>query len=120
MEVVGIKDQVAHLLIREIAQPLEQKKENGALAEQKPPSEMMKIVFEGNEESLRAVAERINQSLKSMGYSLQFVPNKESGIVVIKVLDGNGRVIRQIPPEAMAGLFPETGNKGLILNKTLP
>ena len=120
MEVVGIKDHVAQLLIRQTTQPPEQKKEEGEWVGQKPPSEEMKIVLKGNEESLRAIAERINQSLKSMGYSLQFIPNKESGTVVIKVLDGNGRVIRQIPPEAMAALFPETGNKGLILNKTLP
>ena len=120
MEVLGIKDHIAHLLIGEATQPPEQKREKGESVEQKPPSEEMKIVLEGNEESLKAVAERINQSLKSMGYSLQFVPNKESGVVVIKVLDGKGRVIRQIPPEAMVGLFPEIGNKGLILNKMLP
>jgi len=112
MEVLGIKSHVAHLLIGGVAQ---RQKE----AEQKPPPEAMKIVFEGNEESLQAIAERINQSLKSMGYSLQFIPNKESGVVVIKVLDEKGKVIRQIPPEAMIGLFSEIGDKGLILNKML-
>ena len=120
MEIVGIKDQTAHLLTGEATQPPAQKKEKEESVEQRLPTESMKVVLEGNEESLQAIAERINQSLKSMGYSLQFIPDKESGVVVIKVLDEKGRVIRQIPPEAMVGLFSKIGNKGLIFNKMLP
>jgi uncharacterized FlaG/YvyC family protein len=116
MEIFGIKEHIAHLLIGKATQPLEPKKG----VEQRPPTEVMKIVFEGNEESLQAIAERINQSLKSMSYSLQFVPDKESGVVVIKVLDEKGKVIRQIPPEVMVELFSKIGNKGLIFNKILP
>jgi uncharacterized FlaG/YvyC family protein len=120
MEILGIKEHIAHLLIGEATQTPGQKKEKEGSVEERPPSEAMKTVFEGNEESLQAVAERINQSLKSMSYSLQFVPDKESGVVVIKVLDEKGKVIRQIPPEVMVELFSKIGNKGLIFNKILP
>ncbi|MBM3302988.1 MAG: flagellar protein FlaG, partial [Deltaproteobacteria bacterium] len=54
-----------------------------------------------DEESVRELADRINEFMRSMNYSLQFVPDREAGIVVIRVLDGKGKVIRQIPPEAM-------------------
>jgi uncharacterized FlaG/YvyC family protein len=122
MEIIGIKDQTAHLLVGEATRPPEQKREKEEpveKVEQIPPPETLKIVMKENDASLKAISERITQSLKSMGYSLQFVPDKESGVVVVKVLDEDGKVIRQIPSEVMVGLLSGDGNKGLILNKIL-
>jgi uncharacterized FlaG/YvyC family protein len=73
-----------------------------------------------SEEDIHALAEKMNQSLQDMRYSLQFVPDMESGQVVIKVLDGDGKIIRRIPPEFMAQLAAKVGDStGLVVNETL-
>jgi uncharacterized FlaG/YvyC family protein len=66
------------------------------------------------------VTENINLLMRSMSYSLQFVTDRENGKVVIKVLDGEGKVVRQIPPEAAAAISATFGNSvGLVVNETL-
>jgi uncharacterized FlaG/YvyC family protein len=58
--------------------------------------------------------------LKAMSFSLQFVPNREAGQVTIKVLDGEGRLIRQIPPGEIVSLSSNIGaGVGLLLNGKL-
>jgi len=50
----------------------------------------------------------------------QFVPDMESGQVIIKVLDVDGKIIRRIPPEFMVKLADKIGEStGLVVNETL-
>ena len=57
-----------------------------------------------NQKTQEALAEQIRSFLDSARYSLQFIPNKDTGYVTIKVYDNSGRVVRQIPPEELAHL----------------
>lgn len=71
-----------------------------------------------DEEAIGELADRINEFMRSMNYSLQFVPDRESGMVVIKVLDSKGKVLRQIPPAEMASIASMLDSKiGMILNE---
>ena len=83
------------------------------------PVESPKTAPKADEGDLKAVAEGINNFLKKMQYSLQFVVDKKNGDITIKVLDENGKLIRQIPPEAMAALSQQGDGTGIILNETL-
>jgi flagellar protein FlaG len=77
-------------------------------------------VADGQEETLKQLAENLNQYMRDIDYSLQFTPDRKSGIVIIKVLDGNGNVIRQIPPEAIQFLSSRMGESiGILLNSKL-
>jgi len=83
------------------------------------PPESSNTTSKADEGDLKAVAEGINSFLKKMQYSLQFVVDKKNGDVTIKVMDENGKLIRQIPPKAMAGLSQQGDGTGIILNETL-
>lgn len=72
------------------------------------------------EESIKQLAENLNQFMKNLDYNLQFIPDREAGIVIIKVLDGNGKLIRQIPPEAFLSLSSRIGESiGIFINSKL-
>lgn len=72
------------------------------------------------EETIRQLAENLNQFMRSINYNLQFIPDRKAGIVIIKVVDGNGNVIRQIPPEAIQSLSSKIGESiGILLNSKL-
>ncbi len=45
------------------------------------------------------LAEAVNQALRSMRYSLQFVVNERGKDLTVRVLDSEGEVVREIPPE---------------------
>ena len=119
MDILLVKDSVFEEL-----PPLSVKKQTDkpALSLEKkspPPGELSKTESKADEGTLKAVAEGINNFLKKMQYTLQFVVDKENGDVTIKVLDENGKLIRQIPPEAMAALAQQRDGTGMILNETL-
>lgn len=83
-------------------------------------SEFVKKVARGDEEAIRQVAEAINQYMEGMRYSLQFVPNMDTGTVVVNVLDSEGKLVRSIPPEEMAALSSKIGSStGLLVNERL-
>ena len=90
-----------------------------------PPPEIPKVKVQTNkvqtnEEAARALTENINTFMQSMRYSLQFVVDKQNGQVVIKVLDGEGNLVRRIPPEAMTELSHNIGDSiGMVVNQTL-
>jgi uncharacterized FlaG/YvyC family protein len=89
---------------------------------QKPiPLDFHQIALKGNiEKQLKAVAEHLNREMQRMQYSLQFMMDKEGKKIVIKVLDGKGNLIRQIPPEEMQTLSASLGGDvGILLNETL-
>ena len=119
MEIMEIKGNIARSLTPEPIQKPVQRPE--PKKEERPaPLEVRGKPARHNEENIRALAEKMNQSLQDMRYSLQFVPDVENGQVVIKVLDGEGKVIRRIPPELMAELSAKVGEStGLVVNETL-
>lgn len=45
------------------------------------------------------LAEAVNQALHNMKYSLQFVVNGKGRDLTVRVLDSEGQVVREIPPE---------------------
>ena len=64
--------------------------------------------------------ESVNQIIKAMRYNIQFVVDRESRGVIIKVVDSEGNLIRRIPPEGLASFSSETGaGLGLLLNREL-
>jgi uncharacterized FlaG/YvyC family protein len=112
MEIMEIKGNIARSLTPE---PIQLKK-----AEKLELPEVHERPAVQTEEEVRALAEKMNKSLEDMRYSLRFVPDMDSGQVVIKVLDVEGKVIRQIPPELMVGLADKVGEgTGLVVNETL-
>ena len=87
---------------------------------EKPEAKPVKKIPAVNEETIRKLAENINQILKAMSFSLQFIPGREAGQIIIKILDGDGKLIRQIPPEEIVSLSSNIGEGvGLLLNGKL-
>ncbi len=85
-----------------------------------PTPEIPKVNVQANEETAKALAEHINTFMQNMSYSLQFVMDKQNGQVIIKVLDGEGNLVRRIPPEAMTALSHSIGDSiGMVVNQTL-
>jgi uncharacterized FlaG/YvyC family protein len=60
--------------------------------------DMSEIVTQ-HQEAVKALSERIMAFLDATRFSLEFIPNRDSGRVTIRVLNSAGKVIRQIPPE---------------------
>jgi uncharacterized FlaG/YvyC family protein len=76
--------------------------------------------FTHSQEVLKALSDRINTFLDTAKYSLQFIPNQETGRVVIKVLNSAGKVIREIPPEEMDRLsFQTDSGIGILVDAKL-
>jgi len=76
--------------------------------------------FTSRQETLKAVATQIDAFLEDAKYSLEFIPNQENSRVTIRVLDGAGKVIRQIPPEEIVRLSRNTGSgTGILVDEKL-
>jgi uncharacterized FlaG/YvyC family protein len=74
----------------------------------------------GDSEAIKAIVENVNRIIEAMRYNIQFVVDHESGGVTIKVVDGEGNLIRQIPPEGLAALSSDMrAGLGLLLNREL-
>lgn len=81
--------------------------------------ELVEQVASGHEEAVKKLADSMNKFMNDMSYSLQFIPDKEKGNVIVKVLDNEGKVIRRIPPEEMATISGKIGSKtGLLVNES--
>jgi uncharacterized FlaG/YvyC family protein len=70
------------------------------------------------------IAEIINEAMRALQFSLNFEPDYEDGDIRIKVLDGEGNLIRQIPLYEFQGLKDKlsTGNVegGILTNQVVP
>ena len=115
MEILAVKDIVVGDSPPPPIKKQAQKPDDPQAKKESTPVESPKA----DEGDLKAVAEGINNFLKKMQYSLQFVVDKKNGDITIKVLDENGKLIRQIPPAAMAALSQQGDGTGIILNETL-
>jgi flagellar protein FlaG len=84
-----------------------------------PKDSIDENIGKGKGEILK-LAENLNQFIQRIGYNLQFIPDQKSGTVVIKVLDKEGNLIRQIPPEAFLALSSKIGEHiGILINSKL-
>ncbi len=83
------------------------------------PKESEKLDHQAGEENIKALTENINSFMKSMSYSLEFILDKQNGEVVIKVLDGEGNLVRRIPPETAAALAKMGARTGVVVNEIL-
>lgn len=50
------------------------------------------------------LAEAVNEALRNMKYSLQFVVEAKDRSLTVRVLDSEGEVIREIPPEEIRSM----------------
>lgn len=50
------------------------------------------------------LAEAVNEALKNMKYSLEFVVEQKEKSLTVRILDSEGEVIREIPPEEIRNL----------------
>ncbi len=55
-------------------------------------------------EFARHMAEILNQAMKDLRFSVSFHPDAESGVVIVRVLDANGELIRVVPLEEFAAM----------------
>jgi len=119
MDIPGIKEPQVRPTTPEPS-PKGMKKPAQAKEGESFPKESVKKVTVEQEEAIQQLAENLNQFMKSIDYNLQFIPDRQAGIVIIKVLDGEGKVIRQIPPEAIQSLSSKIGESiGILLNSKL-
>ena len=120
MEISGVKENIFREtpLVSEkrpAEKPTPPKKEPAPVPKDSPKVDLAK-----NEKAVEALTEHLNTFMKSMSYSLQFILDRENGQVVVKVLDGEGKVIRRIPPESMGDLAGiGSGKTGIVVNEIL-
>jgi uncharacterized FlaG/YvyC family protein len=82
--------------------------------------ELLDKVSGGDAEAIKGLVESVNRIIEAMRYNIQFVVDQESGGVTIKVVDSEGNLIRQIPPEGLIALSSDTGaGLGILLNTEL-
>ncbi|MGB9697810.1 MAG: flagellar protein FlaG [Thermodesulfobacteriota bacterium] len=80
-------------------------------------AKFLKSFSEEQQKAIQDLAERINEFAKGNQFSLKFIPEKDSGMVIIKVYDAKGKLIRQIPSEELINLAEKIGKKiGFLLN----
>lgn len=121
MEISGVKENIVREtpLVpekRPAEKPVPPKREEPVPA----PKEVPKVDLAKNEKAVEALTEHLNTLMKSMSYSLQFTVDRERGQVVVKVLDGEGKMIRRIPPEGMGDLAGIcSGKTGIMVNEIL-
>ena len=82
--------------------------------------ELLDKVSGGDAEAIKGLVESVNRIIEAMRYNIQFVVDQESGGVTIKVVDSEGNLIRQRPPEGLIALSSDTGaGLGILLNTEL-
>lgn len=77
----------------------------------------LEVFSKESQKAIESLAVRINEFARNNRFSLKFIPEKEKGMVIIKIFDGEGNLVRQIPPEEILALSAElTKQKGFLLN----
>jgi uncharacterized FlaG/YvyC family protein len=66
----------------------------------------------------KKIAESINRFMEAMNVELKLIPDLETGRVIIKVINSQGEVVRQIPAEGLVELSSRVGSDiGLLVNE---
>ncbi|MBW2015960.1 MAG: flagellar protein FlaG [Deltaproteobacteria bacterium] len=77
-------------------------------------------VSEETKGKIERIAEAMDKYLKSMQTNLKIQVHKPTGCIIIKVLSGDGKVIREIPPEEMLNLAAKMEEMtGLFFNENV-
>jgi uncharacterized FlaG/YvyC family protein len=121
MEIEGIREKFQTDIpqIRQEPAPKAKTHSDSAVSHEMLEQEIRRCI-KGNEETVAALTEKLNQFIETMQYSLQFIPEKDGKQIIIKVYDGQGKLIRRIPPESMSMLADHLGESiGLMLNRIL-
>ena len=77
-------------------------------AQQAPTVELAPVIqtdVQVSTRALRAAIEEINQNLQSLQTSLDIIHDDPSGRSAVVVRDSEGKVIRQLPPQAVLDAF---------------
>ncbi len=83
-------------------------------------AQFIEKISQSDKEALQDLVDSINQFTKDIRFTLQFIPNDESGMAMIEVLDADGKVIRRIPPEALTELSSKIESSiGTFVNEIL-
>ncbi len=68
---------------------------------------------------LESTLEEINSYLTEAGSSLSFIHDEASGRSAVQVLDANGEVIRQLPPQELLDVYARIRNIiGILLDES--
>jgi len=123
MEITDIKDSVLSLPLQE---PISNANKKAGPAKERSSrddegmSELVRRISSGDKDALKGLAESFNKLASGLRFDLRFVVDRQSGGVVVEVLDGDGNLIRRIPPENVASFSSGAGmDIGLLLNKQL-
>jgi uncharacterized FlaG/YvyC family protein len=122
MEITKINDHAIFLSLQRLISGSVKKPGQGdeQAGQNEISKELLKRVSKGDAEAVKGLVESVNQIIKAMRYNIQFIMDREAGGVIIKVVDSEGNLIRQIPPEGLASFSSETGaDPGLLLNREL-
>ena len=122
MEITNIKESMISPSLQGLlpgpAKKPEQRDEQGG--QSVATTELLDKVSRGDAEAINGLVKNINQIVEAMRYNIQFVVDRESGGIIIKVVDSEGNLIREIPPEGLAALTSDMGaGLGLLLNTEL-
>lgn len=91
-----------------------------ALVPKEPSAKAVKEISAAQEEErLKEAAEQLNEFIKNNAHDLKFFVDKDTGKIVVKVLEKQtGKLIRQIPSEEMLQIAKALDTvQGLIIRK---
>ncbi|MBW1723331.1 MAG: flagellar protein FlaG [Deltaproteobacteria bacterium] len=101
---------------------LDTRRETSSTATKVRSSDELKntAVSEETKGKIERIAEAMDKYLKSMQTNLKIQVHKPTGSIIIKVLSGDGKVIREIPPEEMLNLAAKMEEMtGLFFNENV-
>ena len=88
------------------------------LASVSPETPAVDNAFEADAAELENTLEEINKYLAEAGSSLAFIHDEASGRAAVQVLDADGNVIRQIPPQEVLDVYAKIRNiVGILLDE---
>ncbi len=89
------------------------------LASVAPETPAVDNAFEADAAELESTLEEINKYLAEVGSSLSFIHDEASGRAAVQVLDADGNVIRQIPPQEVLDVYAKIRNiVGILLDES--
>ncbi len=89
------------------------------LASAEPQTLVVADAVEKDAAEVEGTLEEINSYLNDVGSSLSFIHDEASGRSAVQVLDANGQVIRQVPPQELLDVYAKIRNiVGILLDES--